>query len=235
MQPDTLSQGDTDPPFLEDDRVAVAAVDGAIGRVFLQVIPGHLLKFLLRQRVILVRHPYVVKDVSIAGGGCHHPARDLCVLVRVLVDQLELPRGGVVIDLEVVSGQLPGLDGHALDQPADLVVVRVERHLLVGHVVDADRLPLGFPLDGADGGQRAHPPGIDLLEDDLTLDNAVFGIPLQVSQWGGQAEVIGSVFGPLNVAGASLGVEPGEEPVVLLVPPAHAQQPAHGRTVGCVA
>ena len=104
MQPDTLSQGNVDPPFLEDDRVAVATVDGAVHAIFGQVGIGGLPQLFLRQRVILVRHPDVVEDIGVAGFRGHHPARDLGVLVRVLVDQLELLCGRVVVDLEVIPG-----------------------------------------------------------------------------------------------------------------------------------
>ena len=178
---------------------------------------GDLLQLVLRQRVILVWHPDVIEDIGIAALGGHDPVRYLRVLVRILVDQFELAGRRVVIDLKVISGEFPRLESDALDQPSYLVVVRVEGHVLICHVIYTDCLVLRLPLDGAHAGQRADPPGIDLFKDHLPLNDTVFRVPLQVFQGRGQAEIVGAIFGSVDITGTSLGIEPGEELLVFFL------------------
>lgn len=88
--------------------------------------PRGLLQLFLGQGVVLVRHADVIEDIRVAGFRDHDPARYLPVLVRILVDQLELPRGRVIIDLEIIAGQLARLELDVLGQPGDLVLVRIK-------------------------------------------------------------------------------------------------------------
>ena len=158
-----------------------------------QIGLGGLPQLVLCQGVILVRHADVIEDVRVAGFRDHDTVRYLRVLVRILVDQLELPRGRVVIGLEIIPGQLTRLELYVLGQPGDLVVVRIEGDIPVRHVIDPDRLAFGFPLDGTYAGERTDPPGVDRIEYHLPLDDPVPRVLLQVSQGRGQVEIIGTV------------------------------------------
>ena len=161
--------------------------------MLVQISLGGLLQLFLGQGVVLVRHADVIEDIRVAGFRDHDPARYLPVLVRILVDQLELPRGRVIIDLEIIAGQLARLELDVLGQPGDLVLVRIKGDILVRHVIDPDCLAFGFPLDGTRAGERTDPPGVDRIEYHLPLDDPVPRVLLKVSQGRGQVKIIGTV------------------------------------------
>ena len=202
-------------PAFDDREVGRCLPDGDI-----LAIVGHepvhsLLVLLLGGRVIAFGHTDVPEDVFVARCRDQRLGRQLqIVVIGPLCDDLELLFLRVVVHLELAAAQLARLESHPLDQPADLVLIRIERDVGVGEIPDrkglaviAHRLLVAYRADLSDA------PGEDTLESCLliVLDDAEPGVLLDIFHPAGQLQAGMAVIVGIDIARGTHREEPREE------------------------
>ena len=199
-------------PAFDDREVGRCLPDGDI-----LAIVGHepvhsLLVLQLGGRVIAFGHTDVPEDVFVARCRDQRLGRQLqIVVIGPLCDDLELLFLRVVVHLELAAAQLARLESHPLDQPADLVLIRIERDVGVSEIPDrkglaviAHRLLVAYRADLSDA------PGEDTLLL-VVLEDAEPGVLLDIFHPAGQLQAGMAVIVGIDIARGTHREEPREE------------------------